>query len=71
MLHPISRNEVKHMIINGSFEKEKGHRLSKNYTIEYVDVSNDDATELQKDFTFIQERLNYVIISANRYHHSA
>lgn len=53
----ISPNEIKNLIKTGRYTSDR--RISKNYSIEYVDVSDDDMGELQQNFTFVQERVEF------------
>ena len=53
----ITQQEVKTLIVNGKYEKDA--RLSKRYGIEYVDVNDDDFGELQQNFTFVQQQVEF------------
>ena len=50
--------EIKKLIKNGTYERDR--RISKQYSVEYVEVSEDDAiTGLQQNLTYVQERVEY------------
>ena len=53
----ISTQEIKKLISNGGYERDS--RISKKYKIKYQDVSDDDWDNLQQNFTYIQERINF------------
>lgn len=53
----ITPQEVKNLIVNGGYERDT--RLSKKYGIEYVDISDDDFDNLQQNFTFVQQQIEF------------
>lgn len=53
----ISLSEVKNLIVEGTYDKDR--RLSKKYTINYVEVNDDDIGELQQNLTFVQQQIEF------------
>jgi len=54
----ITPAEVKKLIMTGRYTKDK--RIAKNYSIEYVDVSDDDINAgLQQNLQYVQDRVEY------------
>lgn len=54
----ISLAEVKNLIMTGKYTKDK--RISKNYSIAYEDVSDDDLEAgLQQNLQYVQDRVAY------------
>lgn len=53
----ISLQEIKSLIQTGKYARDP--RIAKNYKIQYTDVSDDDTDNLQQNFTYIQQRVEY------------
>lgn len=54
----ISTAEVKNLIMTGKYTRDK--RISKEYSIDYVDVSDDDLNSgLQQNLQYVQDRVAY------------
>lgn len=53
----ISHQEMKSLIQTGKYARDL--RIAKNYKITYTDVSDDDMDNLQQNFTYIQQRVEY------------
>ena len=53
----ISLQEIKSLIQTGKYARDT--RIAKNYKIQYTDVSDDDTDNLQQNFTYIQQRVEY------------
>jgi UPF0288 family protein (methanogenesis marker protein 3) len=53
----ISLSDVKKMIQNGKYSRD--YRISKNYRIQYTDVSDDDFGNLQQNLTNVQEQVEW------------
>ena len=52
----ISCSEVKQLIMNGDYVKDK--RISKNYTVEYDDLNDDDA-DIQNNLQAVLDMVDY------------
>ena len=53
----ITNEEMKKLILSGKYEKDK--RIAKEYSIQYMDVSDDDIEGLQQNLTFVQQQIEF------------
>lgn len=53
----ITTKEIKELIQNGKYVNDK--RIAKEYSIQYMDVSDDDIEGLQQNLTFVQQQIEF------------